>query len=177
MTSNPNRSSFMKLNVLIASVLLGTTLLSQAQKNEPGIKPVAQAQAKPVPLAPKAGGVKNPNPNADGSISLPAGFLSEVVAEIERRIPYWTQKAADGDTTMPNVIFGAGTEDAQLANLTLRGVTPVQALTLVATAAGCVLEPVVAVREQWDYSNNPGQIIGYRFVLDGGSGTSKAKLF
>jgi hypothetical protein len=45
-------------------------------------------------------------------------------------------------------------------------VSPLQAVTLAAAAAGCTLEPIVAAKEDTDFENKPAAIIGYRVVLD-----------
>jgi len=110
--------------------------------------------------------------NADGSLTLPEGRLPEVVAEIERRIPYWTQKQGDDRWVMPNIVYGPGAYDAIVPTpIRLRTLSPVQALALTAAAAGCSLETIFAPVEKTGEtgglggSSNPPPIIGYRIVL------------
>jgi hypothetical protein len=115
--------------------------------------------------------------------------LPEVVAEVERRIPYWMQTAGSTTWVMPNIVYGPGTHDAIIPTpMRLRQVSPVQALALVAAAAGCSLETIFAPAEKIGESNAKGDqqmppetlveatrppggsskrfpIIGYRIVL------------
>jgi hypothetical protein len=110
--------------------------------------------------------------NADGSVTLSAGTLPEVVAEVERRIPYWMETAGSTTLVMPNIVYGPGTHDAMIPTpVRLRQGSPVQALALVAAAAGCSLETIVAPAENIGESGalggaeKPLRIIGYRIVL------------
>ena len=79
----------------------------------------------------------------DGTLHLSAGSLPEVIAQLEQVIP-----AISPDGTMPNVIFDEPSRSLRVpADLRLRKVTPIQAVALIAAAAGCALEPVLAPRE------------------------------
>jgi len=161
----------MKLRSLITTVLLGTAVLARSQTGTS----FDQVQEKPAPQAPKAGVVKDPKMNADGSVTLSAGPLKHVVAEIERRIPYWMETEGGKDWVMPNIVFGSGTDDAEVPTpMRLRQVSPIQALALVAAAAGCSLESIFAPAEKAGDnaafgSSKPFPIIGYRIVMGSAS--------
>ncbi|MDZ4401713.1 PDZ domain-containing protein [Prosthecobacter sp.] len=152
----------MKLHSLITTFVLGMTVLVHAQD-----KPVLQSAA--------AGVTKNPNPNPDGSMGLGAGTLVNIVAEIERRIPYWPREEGAEQSEMPNLVFAKETRDAVVpGDLVLRRVTPLQALTLAAAAADCMLEPIFSPAGEEDEGGGFGgassdikspPIIGYRIVL------------
>jgi hypothetical protein len=149
----------MKIHVLISAFLLGTIALAQGQTNS-------------VPEAPAAGVAKDPNMNADSSVTLSPGTLPEVVAEVERRVPYWMETAGSTTRIMPNIVYGPGTHEAIIPTpMRLRQVSPVQALALVAAAAGCSLETIFSPAEEIAESQAHGgsskrfSIIGYRIVL------------
>lgn len=152
----------MKLHSLIAAVVFGMAVLVQAQE-------------KPVPQIAAAGVAKDPNPNPDGSMTFAAETLRNVVAEIERRIPYWPRKEGAEAWVMPNIVYARDTRDAVVpGDLTLRGVTPLQALALAAAAADCTLEPIYSPAGETDEGGGFGgassdsqspPIIGYRIAL------------
>ncbi len=140
----------MKLYSLIPVVLLGMAVLVQAQ-------PVT------TPPASKAGVAKDPNMNADGSVTLSSGRLVDVVAEIERRIGHWPGSEGSGKPAMPNIFNGPDTREAMVpGDLRLRDVSPLQAVALAAAAADCMLEPIFAPMEASDVP--AGKAIGYRIV-------------
>jgi len=121
-------------------------------------------EAKSVPAEARTGGGTRPSSHADADLSFGSGLLPDLVAAIERRIPTWPLR---GSWQMPNVVFASGTENARVqAPITLRDVTPMQAVTHVAAAAGCVLEPIEAIADEERSPYAKGQVIGYRFVLD-----------
>lgn len=95
----------------------------------------------------------------DGTLRLTEGPLPDVVEQIEMLVP--NMIGPDGNKgEMPNVLYGPGAQSVKMpAELRLRQVSPVQALTLVAAAAGCALEPI------GDPDRGTEQIIGYRFML------------
>ncbi len=178
MTTLHNRTSMIRANAFIASVLLATASLALGQGNKPATSVQTGEPGRAIPAAPStatdAGGAKDRNFNPDGSLTVPSDTLGNIVREIGAHVPYWPQR--DGAAyTMPNVIFAPGTAELRLpGEITLRGVTPIQTLTLVASAAGCTLEPVVGVREEGDESkkqndslqkSDPSRIIGYRIML------------
>lgn len=76
---------------------------------------------------------------------------------------------------MPNIVYAKDTRDAVVpGDLTLRGVTPVQALALAAAAADCMLEPIYSPAGETDEGGGFGgassdsqspPIIGYRIAL------------
>jgi PDZ domain len=140
----------MNLHSLIPAVLLGMAVLVQAQ---------------PVTISPasKAGVAKDPNMNADGSVTLSSGTLAGVVAEIEQRMRHWTTTEGGGEPVMPNILYGTDAYNAEMpGNLRLRGVSPLQAVALAAAAADCTLEPIFAPMESLDVPL--GKAIGYRIV-------------
>jgi hypothetical protein len=65
---------------------------------------------------------------------------------------------------MPNVVFGPGTQELPVAAVQLRNVTPVQALALLAAAAGCTLEPITAPKTGTYVEGEDDKVIGYRFT-------------
>ena len=141
----------MKLYSLLSAVVLGMALLVQAQE-------------KPVPPTPKAAGVaKDPNMNADGSVTLSSGRLVDVLAEIERRIGHWTQIEGGGKPAMPNIFNGLDTSEVMVpGDLRLRDVSPLEAVAFAAAAAGCTLEPIFAPKDAPEASGQ--KVIGYRIV-------------
>ena len=100
---------------------------------------------------------------ADGSVTLSAGTLKDVIAEIESRIGHWTLIEGGERWTMPNLMYGNNAYNAEVpGDLCLRGVSPLEAVAFAAAAAGCTLEPIFAPE---DASEASGQkIIGYRIV-------------
>lgn len=100
---------------------------------------------------------------ADGSVTLSAGTLKDVIAEIESRIGHWTLIEGGEPWTMPNLTYGHNAYNAEVpGDLCLRGVSPLEAVAFAAAAAGCTLEPIFAPK---DASEASGQkIIGYRIV-------------
>ena len=141
----------MKLYSLLSAVVLGMAV------------PV-HAQEKPVPSSLRAASVaKDPNMNADGSVTLTAGILKEVVAEIERRIGHWTLIEGGERLAMPNLMYANDAYNAEVpGDLRLRGVSPLQAVAFAAAAAGCTLEPIFGPKEAPDASAQ--KAIGYRIV-------------
>lgn len=134
------------------------------------------AQDAPVPAqAPGAsvGGRPAPEPQAIVSTApktakdllLESSPLKDVVQRMEDSIEAFRGPSGEA-ATMPNVIFGPGTQELVMsANLRIRDVTPVQALTLVATAAGCALEPIASPAEPDGSARTGEKIIGYQFTL------------
>ena len=138
----------MKLPLLLTLVLLSV----------PGIRALAQAKAasdnKPtLSLAI----IENPS----GSILLQSAPLPAVVAALADVVPHL--KGPTGEPgVMPNIIWGLDTQSMRMpAELRVRDVTPVQALSLVAVASGCTLEPIYAPIEPGNAEG--GAIIGYEF--------------
>ena len=141
----------MKLYSLIPAVVLSMAV------------PV-HAQNKPVPSSPKEdSAAKDPNMKADGSVTLSAGNLKAVIAEIEGRIGHWTLNEGGERWIMPNLMYGNNAYNAEVpGDLCLRGVSPLEAVAFAAAAAGCTLEPIFAPK---DASEASGQkVIGYRIV-------------
>jgi hypothetical protein len=97
------------------------------------------------------------------------GKLSDVVKTLEQEIIH---SEAGPPWIMPNVIFAPGAEEARIpAPMHLRGVTPAQALALVAAAAGCDLDPLYAPPEEGGPTDEAGKsdfvlqkIIGYHLT-------------
>ena len=167
---------------IVASVLLDSALLAQTPSaasstnpnasgltvgtspvQAPSAPPAGGAEAKPMPAESRADGAR-PAPNVEDGVSFGSGRLEEIVSAIEHRIRDWP---LGGSWQMPNVVFGGGSAGLQVTGpITLRGVTPLQVLTLVAAAAGCALEPIQAITEEERSQYAKGQVIGYRFVLE-----------
>jgi hypothetical protein len=137
----PTRILLMKLHALIFAVLFC-------------LVPFADAQPATVPEA----------FNADGSLSLPGGKLSEMVAEIERRLPQWPRRKDGAPWVWPNIVYAPAVINRNTLPLRLRGVEPVEALALIAAAAGCKLEPIFAPKETPEAVGQ--RVIGYRFEMD-----------
>ena len=105
--------------------------------------------------------------NAEGSVTLSAGILKEVVAEIERRIGHWTLIEGGEQSAMPNLMYASDAYNAEVpGDLRLRGVSPLQAVAFAAAAAGCTLEPIFAPAEEAGLAGKPQHIIGYRIVRE-----------
>ncbi len=130
-----------------------------------GMVLLVQAQEKPVLPTPKAAGVaKDPNMNANGSVTLSSGRLVDVLAEIERRIGHWTPIEGGGKPSMPNIFNGLDTSEAMVpGDLRLRDVSPLEAVAFAAAAAGCTLETIFAPKDAPEASGQ--KVIGYRIVL------------
>jgi hypothetical protein len=147
---------------LLIAAFLATTAPMQAQNaaGPPG-------QAKPV-LNIKA--LTAVEVDADGVITLQPGTVPELVAQVEKAVHVMT--LTDNDATMPNCILAPGvTEVVVTAPLRLRNVSPVQALALVAAAAGCKLEPIIdpegnATKPPPASPETPASpVIGYRIEM------------
>ena len=95
---------------------------------------------------------------------LQPGPLEAVVAQIERVYAQTPQEAGRGDDQMPILIYGPGTTEAKIAApLRLPGMRVVDAVALVAAAAGCTLEPIFSLPQTGDESGP--RILGYRFLM------------
>jgi hypothetical protein len=142
----------MKLPPIIGLILCVTILApAQAQRAESSRGPTVE-----------------PARTAD-LVDVNSGKLRDVVKALEERRP-------DSDRgkpwLIPNVIFASGTEEAEVPTpMRLRGVSPAQALALIAAAAGCDLEPLFAPPEQGGPTDEAGnsafalqKIIGYRMT-------------
>jgi hypothetical protein len=161
----------MKLTPILGSFLFATVLTqAQSQRVEPGGSPPNEPRKSTasVPVA------RDQGREAD-LVIVGAGKLIDVVKALEERRP------SENETkpwVMPNVIFAPGAEDAKVpAPTRLRGVSPAQALALVAAAAGCELEPLLAPSEQGERADEPRnadlvppKIIGYRITPVAGYG-------
>jgi hypothetical protein len=117
---------------------------------------VTLAHAQPAPL-PEAF-------NADGSLTLPGGKLSEMVADIERRLPQWPRRKDGAAWVWPNIVYAPAVMNRDALPLRLRAVEPVEALALLAAAAGCKLEPIFAPKETPEAVGQ--RAVGYRFEMD-----------
>ena len=151
----------MKLYSLIPVVLLGMAVLVQAQSSpapqapKPTLKFTGEggtAPTKPALDANEAGFAKYKTAlNGDGSMTILAGTLAEMVDEIHWRVGrtgFWPQVDGSRKMEMPNLIFGKGAREVSVpGEVTLRDVTPVQALALVVAAAGCTFKPIMAPEE------------------------------
>lgn len=178
----------MKRHAIIFTAFLGVLLLTHAQAQTATAPPpekLPAAKPKPPPTATTTTGTAATQQGSGrpshgmvgGILEIIPGPLTLAVEQVEAAVP--DMRAVNGTfTTMPNVIFGPGTENATLpAPLKLRDVSPVQALALLAAATGCTLEPIVAPVEPPDQGGVPpadpfapgpgiyqgGKIIGYRF--------------
>ncbi len=98
--------------------------------------------------------------DADGSLLLSAGRVTEVIEQFEKCLPELKKVHGNDDWTIPNIVFHPDVRDAFVAApLRLRNVTPIQALTLIASAAGCSLEKIYSPGQE-----SESAIIGYRVV-------------
>ncbi|MFN0126204.1 MAG: hypothetical protein ACKV19_05910 [Verrucomicrobiales bacterium] len=171
----------MKLYSLIPAVVFSMAVLGQAQTSpdpqtlEQGIKFTGEggtAPTKPALDANEAGFAKYEKAlNSDGSMTIMAGTVGEMIAEIHWRLGrtgYWPPVEGSRKMEMPNLIFGKGAREVSVpGEVTLRDVTPVQALALVVAAAGCSFKPIMAPEETADQKP---MIIGYKIELQPASG-------
>ena len=153
----------MKLHSLITAVVLGMAILVQAQTG-----PDPQTSKSASKFTGEVGPqqiLKGADPipeNLIETLNLKAGPLTEVVAQVER---YFKNDPKKPDVELPNLIYSKDIGDAVVpGDLTLRRVTPVQALALVSAAAGCTFQPIFAPDEK---AGQKTMIIGYRIVLPG----------
>lgn len=161
----------MKLHFLISAVVLGMAIHVHAQEKPvpPATKPavgldgsVAAAGGKPVV------GAYLDLENRMETLILKAGPLTEVVAQVERCFKDDPKKP---DADLPNLVYAKNSLDAVVpGDLTLRRVTPVQALALVAAAADCSFRPIFAPDEK---AGQKVMIIGYRIEPQAASGSGK----
>ena len=171
----------MKLHSLVPAVVLGMAVLVQAhsspapQATEPTLKLTGEggtAPTKPALDANEAGFAKYKKAlNGDGSMTILAGTMAEMVDEIRWRVGrtgYWPQVDGSRKMEMPNLIFAKGAREVSVpGDVTLRDVTPVQGLALVAAAAGCTFKPIMAPEEK---AGQEPMIIGYKIELQPSSG-------
>lgn len=169
-----NSSSTMKLHSFISAVVLGMAVLVQAQTSpdpqapKPALKFTGEASSGAA-TGEKPAGASLDLGNRMETLILKAGPLTEVVAQVERGLKDDPTKP---DVALPNLIYAKDIGEAVVpGDLTLRGVTPVQALALVAAAAGCTFQPIFAPDER---AGQERMIIGYRIELQAASGSGKA---
>jgi hypothetical protein len=161
----------MKLQSLISAVVLGMAVLVQAQTS-----PDPQAGKGTLTINTEAGAaltkpVQDANEldfsnykalNSDGSMTLTAGTVGEMVEEIRWRCGrsgFWPKVEGDQKMEVPNLIFGGASREATAeGELKMVNVTPLDALGLVAEVAGCSLEPIYSAEQ-----TGP-KVIGYRVV-------------
>ena len=162
----------MKLTTLLSAATLGLAAPTQAQNLPvPQGDPAASGREirPPVQLPQQgAGDLAGERERPLDAVILKAGSLAEVVTQMEQQV--------EGNGFLPNILFDTNVRDAVVpGDLTLRRVTPVQALALVAAAAGCSLEPIVAPAEPGGGAQTQGlylapnlPVIGYRFARASG---------
>lgn len=138
----------------------------------PGLFFVGPAQADPsAPPTPSNAARENllPRVDSEGSLRLLGGPLKDVIGQIEQLLPalkeFHARNGDDYDATMPNIVFNPDAANAVVAapRLHLRNVTPIDALTLAASAAGCSLKGIYAPGSEGNASN--ASIIGYRVEI------------
>ncbi|MEQ1852096.1 MAG: hypothetical protein ABMA01_10955 [Chthoniobacteraceae bacterium] len=136
----------MKLHSLISAVVLGMAVLVQAQTS-----PAPQASRPALKFTDESGTL------ITDTLILKAGPLTEVVAQVERQVK---ENPKQPNGFLPNLVYAKDIRDAVVpGDLILRGVTPVQALALVAAAADCTFRPIFAPDEK---AGQKTVIIGYR---------------
>jgi PDZ domain len=159
----------MKLTPITGFVLCAAILVpAQAQRTESSRRPTAEP-TRTATLANTIEGEAKSRGVAD-LVIVNSGKLKDVVKSLEERRPDAEEAKP---WVMPNVIFAPGAEEAEVpTSMRLRGVSPAQALALVAAAAGCDLEPLFAPPERdgpTDEARNSDfalqKIIGYRMTL------------
>jgi hypothetical protein len=125
---------------------------------------IAGAQSTVAP-APTIGEFGPDGVDQTGTLHLLRGDLPLMVEHVERAVP--RLRDANGKlATMPNLIITPEAEAAKVsADLRMRDVSPVQALALVATAAGCTIEPILAPKEAGAPTQGEDKIIGYRISV------------
>jgi PDZ domain len=159
----------MKLTPITGFILCAAILVhAEAQRAESTRRPTAEPARTVTPANPTEGEAKSRG--VADLVIVNSGKLKDVVKSLEERRP-----DAEGAMPwiMPNVIFAPGAEDAEVpTSMRLRGVSPAQALALVAAAAGCDLEPLFAPPERDGPTDEAGnsdfalqKIIGYRMTL------------
>lgn len=164
----------MKLHSLISAVVLGVAVHVQAQTS-----PAPQAPKPALKLTGEAGsgaatggkpvGAYVDMENRMDTLILKAGPLTEVIAQVERQVK---ENPKQTNEHLPNLVYAKDIREAMVpGDLTLRAVTPVQALALVAAAAGCTFQPIFGPDEK---AGQERVIIGYRIELQAGSGSDGA---
>lgn len=137
--------------------------------------PAAPSHAVPASTSPFATSSQPvamaPSDRFPHALRLSAGTLGQILAEVEDHVQAQglqpgsapiPENAADA---MPNLLYDPDTEKLPVpTSLVLRNVTPLQAVTLVAAAAGCTLEPVTAPAGEGTPRPGEPQVVGYRVV-------------
>jgi hypothetical protein len=191
----------MKPHPLLLSLLILSTAILHVQA-QTAVPPTQAQAAVPATQAKKAKAPAEASPpkfltvvdsrnektatvgvDRDGSVLLTVnpGTLEAIVTQLETVAPEMANKGRDPWAQMPNIVFGPGAQEAEVpTTMRLRQVTPVQALALVAAAAGCTLQPISAPVEAGSgqplppvspFPSGPGlggdeyKIIGYRFEV------------
>jgi hypothetical protein len=148
------KTHFSPLTLTLLSLLLSAALHAQ---NAPASARAGDPSATPA--------VKSPGPAIAKVLLLASGPLGDVIMQIESNLGEFRDSEGVAPT-MPNILFGPGAEKLVLAaDLRLRDVTPVQALTLVAAASGCTLQPIPAPKESADSPRSEDRIIGWQFMV------------
>lgn len=184
----------MKPHLLLLSLFILSAAMLGAQA-QTAVPPTQEKKAKPHAEAPppKITGMTivtsrneklatvDVDPVGAVLLTVNPGSLEAIVKQLETIAPEMANKGRDPWAQMPNIVFGPGAQEAEVpTTMRLRQVTPVQALALVAAAAGCTLQPISAPVEAVSgqplppaspFPPGPGvggdeyKIIGYRFEV------------
>jgi len=152
----------MKLHSLITCLVLGATSIASAQTATAPQPPSRRSEASITRLPPPAAAQA-----ARIDFSVQAGLLEVAVEQLTAAYPKAVPEKGSGGNPVPTLVYGPGAREARLgaplhlANLT--DVRVVDALALVAAAAGCDLNPIYAPRMDGDESKP--HIIGYCIAL------------
>ncbi len=135
----------------------------------------AQDDLKPEKKAPPAVEQSAP-PQPPSEIVLAPGLLPAVIEQMEAI--YSQEMVSKGMTEekyrayrLPTILYGPGTEELMVAApLRMRDVWPVDALTLIAAAVGCELEPIYPIQDPpqgdpFDAREDHPRVIGFRISL------------
>lgn len=126
-------------------------------------QPAAKSESKPLRVYPTptrlAPEVTNHERYRD--VTLEPGSLRDVVQELDEVYSEVQRNNGPQEYTMPNLVWTQDVMDLPVtASLRLMDVGAVDALTLIAAAAGCKLEVVESIQP----SGKESKIIGYKFV-------------
>lgn len=143
---------------MIAAGVLGLAGITLAQAPEGKAAPDTAAAAPPQGAAPEA------LREAGTSLILGPGTMAEAVDSLEAR--YFEKFATTGEPAdmLPKLVYAPDAAEAKIPgelSLSLYNRSPLDALALVAAAAGCRMEPIPSLPESSEDSKKPQKVVGY----------------
>jgi hypothetical protein len=101
-------------------------------------------------------------------LNLGQGTMAKAAESLRNEYFEKFAKTGLGDYQMPKLIYGPGAKEAEIEGelkLSLYNMRAVDAVTLIAAAAGCRLEPIPAPPESPEDKKKPQRVVGYYVTI------------